>query len=112
MNDQEIYAELWNCLYEHFEEDYDKTADRIRTMDFTKIELRRRNISDPRPSLCLTLRRPGVLIGAKGETVDAVSKYFEPMGLRIHIEEEKECALADNIIPWKSYYDEDVEEVW
>ena len=114
ISNEEIYNELWNALYYHFGSDHDKAAERIRLMDFTNIELKRKDISSPSFTLHLTLRRPGILIGAKGETINAVGEHFKNnFNMKIRVEEATECALADHIIPYnRCYYNDDTEEIW
>jgi ribosomal protein S3 len=95
---QEIYEMLW----EFFQGECDsreETEKLIRTIDFTEITINT-------DTLVLKVRRPGMLIGKKGERVEKLRDF---LGLKISIEEEEKQLLADRIIP---YYLYDYEPEW
>lgn len=68
--------------------DYERTADEITNLHITKLE-------DDGDKIRITLGRPGMLIGKRGEQVDKLISY---LGRKLHIIEDPD-GLVDHIIP-------------
>lgn len=120
MTQQELFDQFWGYYYgKHYVagEDYRKAqedahsaaAEEIHNLDITALD-----IEDER--VTITLRRPGLLIGLRGNNIIALQEYLKLAenneNLKVHIEEERTASLADRIIsrssfkPWM-YHGED-----
>lgn len=72
--------------------DYTTTAQDIANLRIVKLDL-------TGDSVLITTARPGVLIGRRGITIDALSKFMhEKMQLKIKIIEDEDC-LQDCLTP-------------
>lgn len=107
MTQQELWDQFWGYYYgkhytlgHHPREAHEDAADEIRKLDLTRLD-----IEDGR--VIIRLRRPGLLIGPKGDNIVALQDYLKlannDENLKVHIEEETEATIADQLIPW--YYD-------
>ena len=61
----------------------------IRSLDITELDV----LEDGR--IHIKLRRPGILIGPKGNNVLALQEF---LGAKLHIEEEPDDTISDEII--------------
>lgn len=68
---------------------YKETERFLRSMQISQVKLEGEKV-------IISLRRPGLLIGKKGTTVERLSKH---LGMDIHIEEDSEEYLYDYLIP-------------
>ena len=111
MTEQELFDQVWAYYYgKHFRVGADPhdvhiaAADEIRSLDLTDLRVLKNG------RVFIKLRRPGILIGAKGDNIVNLQKYLQITNdddeLKVHIEEETTATIADRLIPWE-YYGED-----
>lgn len=115
MTQQELFDQFWGYYYgKHYGLDtdprdaHDAAATEIRNLDLTELRYAERSLNgfdDYR--VIIKLRRPGILIGPKGNNIVALQDYLKLANnnenLKVYIEEEPTATLADRIIPW--FYD-------
>jgi len=87
--EKEIFTKIRHFFLERNKGNYEEAAKTVESLGITRIE-----ISLNKMRICL--RRPGLLIGKKGECIDALSKYLKDDTLQILIEEDE---LVDYLTP-------------
>lgn len=99
MEKQELYDKFWMFYYEKHDGDHDKAEEEIRKLDLTELHVTNFISEDEdEPRVFIKLRRPGILIGPKGNNVLGLQEF---LGMKLHIEEETKSTIADELIPWK-----------
>ena len=87
--EKELFTKIGEFFLEKNSGDFGKAQEAIELLGITRISL-----SSNEMTICL--RRPGLLIGKKGERIDALSKYLKPFVRTILIEEDE---LVDYLTP-------------
>jgi ribosomal protein S3 len=86
---QRVLTSIGLCILQHFNEDYQKTANLILKMGITDVLISGKRI-------IIVLYRPGLLIGKKGILLDSLEKCLDR---RIEVIENEEPRIEDFIIP-------------
>lgn len=95
-NQIEIVEKIGEFFLELNGKNYEKTERILRNMEITRVDLLSKS------KIMILLRRPGLLIGPKGQTIDGLSKHLK---MEIQIVEDTQTNLYDYLIPrvWSEY---------
>jgi hypothetical protein len=94
MTREELFSKFWAFYFIKHGRCYPDACEEIRNLDMTELDVVPYMLDE---RVHIKLRRPGILIGAKG---DNINKLTEFLGMKIHIEEEPTATIADRLIPW------------
>lgn len=84
--------EIGRFYLDKFQGNYEKAAEELLNVRITKVEIQG-------DKLCITASRVGLLIGRRGQNIDALSKWIEDkLHMKVHIYEDTDC-LYDYLIP-------------
>lgn len=92
----EVLNRIGEFCLRQFSRNYKTTEQFLLSLKITSVEL----IS--RDKISIKLRRPGLLIGPKGQTIDGLSKF---LNMEIKIIEDTDPNIYDHLVPhdWSEF---------